>query len=1032
MSTTEQTNTTDKPAVASDTATQSSTPTLASAIAATSSFEGKTASTEKTKTTSSGPTTATNTDASTGAQPVSTPSSALPPSSSPPPPSSSSPPSTSTKKAQAKADQYPHHVIFVVHGMGRQLEEFGNYERNVGYLVENTKTVLQSQFHDLKTDVHIIPIEWHAKLHSMVDQRMSLASLRTVPKDFNSYYGAEIVRMIVEELNEAYSTFIAKHPDFNGKIAVYALSLGGVAMFDILTCMDDDDPENEASDASKLDKEGESATTSSTTQPAATTPAKKRIRKQDQPKYRSVIPKLKFRPNFLFTVGSPVGAVMVMRNLDWDTFHPPDDIIHHNLFHPFDPLAYRVEPLIDPIFAAIPAVTLTSTGNSQLFPISLPSLASLPSIPGSISTFLENKGLPIPSIQTAVQSTLSQMTQSLKAGRWLAGATGGAERGSGTSTPAGQQAAEMSSVSSDSDNESPNEESAPGKARNLDAPQKQQQHRMNLRSLRKDADVSVTEAIAAATAATYLDQRDRGPKQTSSANPSAPAGLPSLIDGGINTTTGSPNVVTSPVRRPSLGPRRVSSRVEDETAEDKAVTGSFRTTLPTPVETDELGQQPPSTTQASTSGSEEVPPPLHMEYFLGMEKGPSTAEKMQGEGAKSRVVQEDMVRSIPSSPILDTHAGHSHLLGLDTAEFTTAKDLDDIHAAHEKLEAVELGEERKDPKGKKVTIEDDTEEATSKDESDTFKVDDIGSGRGPLHVGGRETKVPYRIDHVLQETRVDQYTNEYLLGMRSHFRYWGNRDIAYHILKNILQQQGSLEVLDLKPEMPKSVSAPKSAKEAAEAKAKANAASYHKSSQDADQQHHRKSFSFSSFNPFSGVSQSDGEDAATPSNGSGYYRRSENGGGGYTDGGSGWYGDEEELYGYRYSDLDMSSAANVGISSNTLFQNSPFSKSTSTFPSTGSGSGGGYGAPPSSTRSPSTANQGRRRSSGASSISGYGHNNHARPQHPPHNAVSSEARRIQEEGSPPSVYEDDIFVPNLTRPPRLHHRSSRLDDKRGR
>jgi hypothetical protein len=48
--------------------------------------------------------------------------------------------------------------------------------------VENTKTVLQSQFHDLKTDVHIIPIEWHAKLHSMVDPRMSLASLRTVPK----------------------------------------------------------------------------------------------------------------------------------------------------------------------------------------------------------------------------------------------------------------------------------------------------------------------------------------------------------------------------------------------------------------------------------------------------------------------------------------------------------------------------------------------------------------------------------------------------------------------------------------------------------------------------------------------------------------------------------------------------------------------------------------------------------------------------------------------------------------------------------
>ncbi|KAF9128564.1 hypothetical protein BGW39_004951 [Mortierella sp. 14UC] len=927
MSTPEQKNTSNEPVVASDTATRSNTPGLASTTAATSSsIEGKSCSAEKFKLTSSDATATANINASTGAQPAPTPS----PSSSP-----------SAQKHRPKADQYPHHVIFVVHGMGRQLEEFGNYDRNVGYLVENTKTVLQSQFHDLKTDVHIIPIEWHAKLHSMVDQRMSLASLRTVPKVrlvmndyfadilyyFNNHYGAEIVRMIVEELNEAYSTFITKHPDFNGKIAVYALSLGGVAMFDILTCMDDDDPEDsfdtttnvkEASAESKGDKKVESTTTTSaaSTQPAATTPARKRIRKQDQPKYRSVVPKLKFRPDFLFTVGSPVGAVMVMRNLDWSTFHPPDDIIHHNLFHPFDPLAYRVEPLIDPIFAAIPAVTLTSTGNSQLFPISLPSLASLPSIPGSISTFLGNKGLPIPSIHTAVQSTLSQMTQSLKAGRWLVGGSSEAERGSGASTPKGQrgQAAETDSASNDSGNESPNEESTPEKIWGLGASQKQQP-RTSLLSHRTDADVPVTEAIAAATATTYLDQRDRGSTQSSTDNPSASAGLSSLIDGGISTTTGSPNIVTGPAMRPSLGPRRVSSRVEDETAEEMAAAESFRTTLPTPAETDEPQRQPPSTTQASASGLEELPPPLHMEYFLGMEKGPSAAEKEQGEGAKSRVVQEDMVRSIPSSPVLDTHAGHSHYPSLDSAALTAEEGLDDIHAAHEEIEAVKLEEERKDAEGKKVTIEDDTEGATSKDGSDAVKVDDIGSGRGPLRVGGRETKVPYRIDHILQETRVDQYTNEYLLGMRSHFRYWGNRDIAYHILKNILQQKGSLEgeVLDLKPDMPKPVSAPKNAKEAAEAKAKAYAA-YHRSNRDADQQQHRKSFSFSSFNPFSGLDQSDGEDSATASSGDGYHRRSGNSGGGYAagagGGGSGWYGDEKELYGYRYSDLDMSSAAN--------------------------------------------------------------------------------------------------------------------------
>lgn len=121
--------------------------------------------------------------------------------------------------------------------------------------------------------------------------------------------------MIVDELNEAYETFLAKHPDFNGKISVYALSLGGVAMFDILTCMDDDEPEDKHKDTDQ--KTSEHKASSNASDPAlsasATSPStmasqeRPRIRKQDQPKYRSIIPKLKFRPNYLFTVGSPVG-----------------------------------------------------------------------------------------------------------------------------------------------------------------------------------------------------------------------------------------------------------------------------------------------------------------------------------------------------------------------------------------------------------------------------------------------------------------------------------------------------------------------------------------------------------------------------------------------------------------------------------------------------------------------------------------------------------------------------------------------------
>ena len=260
------------------------------------------------------------------------------------------------------------------------------------------------------------------------------------------------------------------------------------------------------------------------------------------------------------------------------------------------------------------------------------------------------------------------------------------------------------------------------------------------------------------------------------------------------------------------------------------------------------------------------------------------------------------------------------------------------------------------------------------------------------------------------------------------------------------------EVLNLKPEMPRPVSAPKNAKEAAEAKAKANAASYHADQQ--QQQQHRKSFSLSSFKPFSGLDQSESEDSTLSGSaysrgagdsGSGYYRSgSRDGGSGY--GGGGWYGDEEELYGYRYSDLDMSSAANVGFSNNTLFQNSPFSKSASSVPSTGGGSGSGKGAGagyrvPSLIYPPGTSSAiqhqqqlelDRRRNSGTSSTIGVGQSlNHARPQHPQHQQ-NQQQQQQQEEGPPPSVSEEDIFVPNLTRPPRLHHRSSRLDDKRGR
>ncbi|ORY88916.1 DDHD domain-domain-containing protein [Lobosporangium transversale] len=548
-----------------------------------------------------------------------------------------------------------------------------------------------------------------------------------------------MVQMIVDELNEAYDTFVEKHPDFNGKISVFALSLGGIAMFDILTCQDDDNEEEAEKETlqaiiTKMMTLIKRQCASKGTQKSQFGQKCKKsnkgdnvkIRKQDEPKFLRKIPKLKFRPHYLFTVGSPLGAVLVMRNLDWETFHPPDDIIHHNLFHPFDPLGYRIEPLIDPIFAKVPAVLMNSYSSSQGALFSLPSLPSL-LLPGSISSFWENKvpTLPRPSIPTL--SSLSQMTMSLKAGRWLAGNVN-------TNT--------NSSNGSNKDEE--DDEDGPAATRNDDE--------VEQRTGEEVQAISFSSSSAAATVATCLAPRETGETSTSTSSPA-----------DIDTTTGSPSPATlSAKQRPTLGPRRVSSRVDGQHSREH------------------------EQRVMADAAEEDMRNVLSGNSNSRTERGATVQEKAQGVGAKSNVVQEPMVQSISSAQ------GR-----------TKNKEDEDHQQPHadtfpQEIENVEAAKQQEQKKDRTV------------------------------HVEGKATKLPYRIDYVLQESTADQYTNEYLLGMRSHFRYWGNRDVAYHILRTMLQPVKNLgsedEVLDLKLTTPVSSTSAANTKGGVEVKTRLPAA----------------------------------------------------------------------------------------------------------------------------------------------------------------------------------------------------------------
>lgn len=51
-------------------------------------------------------------------------------------------------------------------------------------------------------------------------------------------------------------------------------------------------------------------------------------------------PTLNFKPDFLFTLGSPLSAFLTVRNQDPTYYRPDSSIIFENIFHPFDPLVY--------------------------------------------------------------------------------------------------------------------------------------------------------------------------------------------------------------------------------------------------------------------------------------------------------------------------------------------------------------------------------------------------------------------------------------------------------------------------------------------------------------------------------------------------------------------------------------------------------------------------------------------------------------------------------------------------------------------
>jgi hypothetical protein len=143
-------------------------------------------------------------------------------------------------------------------------------------------------------------------------------------------YKRRIQNQVVDNLNKVHQMFLERYPNFlerGGKFHFAGHSLGSIICFDILT-------------------------TETVIQPQATQISHKEF-------------KLNFCPSSFFTVGSPIGLFLILRNATFRGsteeglrlppvsekdnpfyFYQLEPVLLYNIFHPNDPIAYRLEPFL--------------------------------------------------------------------------------------------------------------------------------------------------------------------------------------------------------------------------------------------------------------------------------------------------------------------------------------------------------------------------------------------------------------------------------------------------------------------------------------------------------------------------------------------------------------------------------------------------------------------------------------------------------------------------------------------------------------
>uniref|UniRef100_A0AAX7SC19 DDHD domain containing 2 n=1 Tax=Astatotilapia calliptera TaxID=8154 RepID=A0AAX7SC19_ASTCA len=258
--------------------------------------------------------------------------------------------------------------------------------------------------------VEFLPVNWHSALHgdaTGVDediQRITLPSisrLRHFTNDtlldlffYNSpTYCQTIVDTVASEFNRLHVLFKQRHPEFSGTVSVVGHSLGSLILFDLLTNQRDESQISgepchlncntleqtlnrlglqqylDVLQNENLDLESLALCRDSDLKDLGIPlgPRKKILnyvrRKWPQSVTSAVdyeyfdvgigqvsidYPQLEFHPQTFFAFGSPIGMFLTVRGLKRidPNYTFPTCKSFYNIYHPYDPVAYRIEPMI--------------------------------------------------------------------------------------------------------------------------------------------------------------------------------------------------------------------------------------------------------------------------------------------------------------------------------------------------------------------------------------------------------------------------------------------------------------------------------------------------------------------------------------------------------------------------------------------------------------------------------------------------------------------------------------------------------------